>query len=267
MVGGFATLASLSLPLAASAATAGTDNAGNYTSGWTNGSNGGTGFGAWDLTNNNDGTSHFAGYFLGDSSAGAGNINTGGQSFAIYANPSSAYAVASRAFAGTLDAGQVFSIQLAASYTNGSKGINLLNSDRTQVFNFSVGDGSLNNTPYSFSYKDSNGTTVPITAFSYHPDAVFALSYTQTSASTGAVTVTETSASASSSVSFTDTFSTTDALASFQLFDSNTDNGANQNNLYFNNLAVAVPEPATVLGGFLLVGSGVFVSNRRRCAA
>lgn len=68
-------------------ATLFSDNAANYGT-WTNGSNAGTGFSVWDLwTQNTDGT-HFAGHFLGSSSAqGFGDINTSGSSFSMYANP------------------------------------------------------------------------------------------------------------------------------------------------------------------------------------
>ena len=252
-------LVSLSTARSALGAANASDNAGNYSS-WTNGSNGGTGFAAWNLTSNSGSSND--GYFLGDSTAGAGNVNTSGQSFGIYAHDST-FAVASRAFSGTLNAGQVFSIQLSANYTNGSKGVNLLNGSGTEVFNFNVGDGSLNGTSYSYSYKDSSGTTVPASGFSYHSDAIFSLSYTQTDASTGMVSITESSASAGSSVTVTDSFSTTNALASFQLYNSNTGSNASQNNLYFNNLSV-VPEPSTVFGGLMMVGGGAFMFWRRR---
>ena len=87
----------------ANAASLASDDASNYNDAvgspnpWVTGSNGGSGFGAWDLSNNNnDSNTHFAGYFLGDSTAGTGDINTGGQSFAIYANPNGAFATAVR---------------------------------------------------------------------------------------------------------------------------------------------------------------------------
>ena len=55
-----------------------TDVASNYTTEtWVNGSNLGSGFGAWDLF-----TSGTAGYFIGDSVAqGFGNVNTAGSAF------------------------------------------------------------------------------------------------------------------------------------------------------------------------------------------
>ncbi|MEN0049116.1 MAG: hypothetical protein AAF806_18805 [Bacteroidota bacterium] len=59
----------------------GTDNANDaaYNSGWTNGSDGGTGFGAWSLDpspNSNSG-----GFFIGSS-----DINVSGESWGVYAN-------------------------------------------------------------------------------------------------------------------------------------------------------------------------------------
>ena len=103
------------LASSAFAATPGTDNASNYTGGWTTGSDGGTPatFGPWDLSgNNNNGTTIFAGYFIGDSTVGSGNINTSGVSFGMYANPATAFADATRAFDAPLTAGQTFSIDI-----------------------------------------------------------------------------------------------------------------------------------------------------------
>ena len=91
------TLMSVALVATVNATTPGTDNAADaaYATAWTNGTDGGTAatFNPWDLTNNNNnGTTLFAGYFIGDSTAGSGNINTSGKSFAIFANPATAFA-------------------------------------------------------------------------------------------------------------------------------------------------------------------------------
>src|SRR6478672_12069700 len=81
------------LTMSAMATVVGTDNASDpaYAGGWVNGTDGGTAatFNPWDLTgNNNNNSTLFAGYFLGDSTAGGGgNINTAGVSFGVYANP------------------------------------------------------------------------------------------------------------------------------------------------------------------------------------
>jgi hypothetical protein len=228
-------------------ATAGTDDASNYGGSWTNGSNGGTGFAAWDLTNNNnDGTTLFAGYFLGDSTLGTGNINTSGVSFGIYANPNGAFANSARNFDSALTVGQTFSIDMGVNFRNGDKGLNL--EAGSEVFNFDVG-GDM--------YK-INGVD---TGLAYDAASIFHLAFTQTSLAGGTYSV-----SRGASV-FTGTY--TGDASGFQAYNSNTNGGGDgdADNLYFNNLSVtnaAVPEPATVLlVGPALLG-GVFFVRRRR---
>jgi len=237
---------------AAFAATPGTDNAGNYGSGWTNGTNGGTGFGAWDLTNNNnDGTTTFAGYFIGDSTAGSGNINNPpNDSFGVYANPTNAFADADRSFDSALTAGQTFSLDLAVNFRNGNKGFNLYTGGTggTQLFNFNVG-GDL----YSI-----NGTD---TGLAYDSMSVFNLSFTQTTLAGGTYSVTR------GSSTFTGTY--TGDADSFKLYNSGTngDGDGAADNLYFNNLSIsAVPEPGTIisfLSGSSLLGAMMFIRRRR----
>jgi hypothetical protein len=234
------------MTVGALAATNGSDNASNYGGGWTNGSNGGTGFAPWAFTNNDGGGSApFAGYFLGDSTAGSGDINTSGVSFGIYANPNGAFADADRNFDSALSVGQTFSLQLAVNFRNGDKGFNLYDTGASEVFNFDVG-GNM--------YK-INGTD---TGLAYDSASVFNLSFTQTSLAGGTFSV-------SRGVDvFTGAY-TGDAMG-FRLYNSNTDSGDAANNLYANNLSI-VPEPATL--SFLLTGSsllGAFVFIRRRRA-
>ncbi len=258
--GGLVAAAALSLAGLASAATVGSDNAGNYAS-WTNGTNGGTGFGAWDLTgNNSNGTSLFAGYFLGDSTAGSGNINTGGKSFGMFANPSGAFANAARTFAGgALTLGQTFSIQLAVNFRNGDKGLNLLVSG-TQVFNFDVGQSGTGADGYYY-HAGTNAATS--TGFAYFADSVFTLGYTQQSATAGLFTISRTSATggAAATNSISVPLPATSGLTSFTLYNSNANN-ASGDNLYFNNLSV-VPEPSAI--ALIAVGlTGLVVARRRR---
>ena len=254
---GVAALATLSFVSLASAANLASDNAGNYTSAtWVNGSNGGTGLSAWTLTNNSNGTTQFAGNFIGSSTAGSGNINSAsGNSFGLFANPTGApFSNADRSLVGTLSIGQTFSINLAVNFRNGNKGFNLL-SGGTQVFNFNVGGDA-------YSYTAGTGTQTN-TNFAYQADSVFTLAYTQQSATAGLFTISRTSvlggATASNSVSVP---LTTSGVSSFRLYNSGTDNGDAQNNLYFNNLAV-VPEPSSLVA----IGAGVVslgVALRRR---
>lgn len=234
------------------ASTPGSDNAGNYTS-WNNGSNQGTGFGAWDLSsNNNNNTTEFAGYFLGSSTDGTGNLNTAGQSFGMYANPGSAFSNAARSLTGgALALGQNFSITLGVNFRNGNKGIDLLSGAST-VFNFNVGADQY--------FVNGQGL-----AIAYQPDSVFTLSLTPTSATTLLVLVTRSSSAGGTEVAFSNTVTVTggDAIDGFKLYVSGTENGSSANNLYFNSISVgAIPEPATF--AWIAAGLGGMLVLRRR---
>ena len=102
------------------------DNAGNYSGVWTNGVNGGTGFGPWAISSGN-GTGA-AGNFIGDPTA-AGITGFGTQAFGLYANPSGsgAYVSIDRSLTNSLSAGQTFELKWAVNYDadGGNKGFNL----------------------------------------------------------------------------------------------------------------------------------------------
>lgn len=225
------------------AATNGSDKASNYGGTWTNGSNGGTGFSPWNLTgNNNDNSTLFAGYFLGDSTAGSGDINTAGVSFAVYANPGNAFANADRNFDSSLLSGQTFSLDLAVNFRNGNKGFNLYDG-ATEIFNFNVGSNM-----YSINGVD--------TGLTYDAASVFHLSFTQTSLAGGTYTVSR------GANMFSNTY--TGDASGFRLYNSGTDDGGNSNNLYFNNLTI-VPEPSTLslMACPAIFGAWFFIRRRR----
>ena len=117
----------------------GSDHAGNYPGGaWTSGSNGGTGFGPWTIASNSNGTSSFAGAFIGNPAA-AGITGMSSTSFGLYANPtgSGAYVNADRSFTNPLGIGESFSFQWSINYDSGSggnKGFNLY-SGGTELIN------------------------------------------------------------------------------------------------------------------------------------
>ena len=232
------------------AAMLATDNAGNYTTAtWVNGSNLGTGFGAWAFNNSASTGTSFSGEFIGDSTAGSGNVNTGTSSFAVFANPNGAFATTSRAFSGgALTLGQTFSINLAVNFRNGSKGINLLDGTGTQVFNFNVGGDDYN-------YKLGTANTVS-TGLGYSATSVFTISYTQQSATTGMFSIAR-----AGDTTISQTFAAS-GVSSFVLYNSNTDNGDAANNLYFNNPSV-VPEPSTAALVAISL-TGMVVARRRR---
>ena len=242
----------VALSLAATGAFAalpGTDNASNYGGTWVNGNNGGTAgtFNAWDLTNNNnDNTTNFAGYFLGDSTLGSGNINTGGVSFGVYANPSTAFADAIRSFGSTLSVGQTFSLDIAVNFRNGNKGFSLFDG-ATQIFNLNVGGDDY----------QINGLSI---GAPYSSTAIFNLSFTQTSLTAGSYSVFYNG----NSQTYTNTF--TGLASGFKLYNSGTNGGGDgaADNLYFNNLSI-VPEPSSfaLLAGPTLLGAWFFIRRRR----
>ncbi len=220
---------------AANASTLATDNAANaaYTSGWANGSNGGSGFGAWALTN--DGAS--SGSFIGDSTtlnaANTGaNINTSGKSFGMFGHTGQT-SNAIRPFIGDLSVGQTFSIDIAVNFRNGNKGFDLRNSSAAAIFTFSITGND---------YVVSNATTGNGSIGSaFSTNTKFTISLAQTSAGAGTWTITR-----SGGVSDLDTGTYTGAGASIKLFESQTTgSGAAEDNLFANNLSI-VPEPSTV---------------------
>jgi hypothetical protein len=239
------------------AATPGTDNANDpaYTAAWSNGTDGGTAatFGPWSLTN----ASATSGFFIGDSTtlnSPGGNINTNNKSFGMFAH-SGQSADATRAFGSALTAGQTFSLDMAVNFRNGNKGFDLL-AGGTSIFNLNVGGDA---------YTVNNAATGNGSIFGnlYDSNTVFHLTLTQTTLAGGSWTVTR-------SGGLTGTVSGTysgDATG-FHFYNSQTTgNGASEDNLFFNNLAVtnaAVPEPATVLlVGPALLGGMFFVRRRR----
>lgn len=239
--------ASLALT-SAFAALPGTDNAADsaYSGGWLNGTNGGTAgtFNPWDLTNNNNGGTNFAGYFLGDSTAGSGNINTGGVSFGVYANPSTAFADALRSFGSTLSVGQTFSLDIAVNFRNGNKGFSLFDG-ATEIFNLNIGGDD-----YTI-----NGSSIGAT---YSSTAIFNVSLTQTSLTSGAYSVLY------NATTYNGSF--TGLASGFKLYNSGTNGGGDgaADNLYFNNLSI-VPEPSSLalIAGPALLGAWFLVRRRR----
>ena len=123
------------------------DNAGNpaYSGGWNNGSNGGSGFGAWIFSSTN-GTGS-GGVFIGDPSA-AGISGMSATSFGFYANPlgSEANAGVSRPLSSALQAGQTFSFQWGLNWDSDSptsnRGFNL-RAGETELLNLNMSNSSV----------------------------------------------------------------------------------------------------------------------------
>ncbi len=239
-------LSASALLTSASFAQIASDVASNYdTASWNGGASLGSGFKGWDLSNNNNnGTDTFAGYFIGDSTAGTGDINTSGVSFGMYANPGLAFATAVRGFDTPLTTGQTFSIDLGVNFRNGSKGINIRDTGGTGLFNFDVsGDDYF-----------VNGTTLGL---AYSAISTFTLSFEQKAGTTVGVSITR-----GGGTVYSQDLDFGAAMDNFELYVSGTENGDAENNLYANNLLV-VPEPSAYAAILGLAALGLVVARRR----
>lgn len=213
-----------------------TDTAANYGGigepSWTNGANAGSGFNAWNLFST--GT---AGNFLGSSSSqGFGNIDTDGQSFGMFGNPSGDnYFNAERSFSSSLNTGDTFTINLAVAFRNGNKGISLFSggfAPANEVWNFNVGGDNYT----------AGGSNL---GWSYNQTSIFNLLATQTSANTYTISLTR------GSDLYTTNISGLGGLSGFRMYVGSTDTGNDLNNLFANSLQTTiVPEPSslTLLG-------------------
>ena len=226
-----------------------TDNAGNYGGSWTNGSDGGTGFGAWGL-----GAGANSGNFLGNpANNGMGTSGIGTNAFGLYAN-GSAYFNGGRAFDSAMQLGDSFTFWWAMNWdaNGGNKGIDL-KANNTTIFN-------INNGGVTAAITTSSGTADP----NYGTTPMF-VTAKRTSGSQYAFSMT----SRSGGATYSTTFSSTAAIDSFNLYIGNqNDFGATNGNrnIYFNNFQVAnsgtynfggtVTESRALTGGGALSVSG-----------
>ena len=237
------------------------DFASSYSS-WTNGSNQSTNLGAWDLTNNNndpDGDpNRFAGYFLGDSTAGAGDINTAGQSFGVYAHPGGTFADASLDLNSQLTSGRTLTFDMAVNFDNGAKGFSLIESGSgNEILNWNLGGGAATNSNFT-----KNETTAQ---YDYGGgDAVLNVSMTLDSASSLSYLINRTSSLGFQGTLFEGTISGITSLpSSLKFYVSGTDNGDAANNIYFNSIEVSpVPEPGSLSLAFLATAIPAVASFR-----
>lgn len=240
------------------------DDASAYGSTWNDGSNFGTGFNAWDLSNNNnDDTTIFAGAFIGNSTAGAGNINTGtNQSFGLYANPAGAFINATRGFTSSLVANDRFSVKLGVNFTDGNKGI-VLRSGTTEVVGFNVGTTTEIITDAAF----TDNSTVANYDYGGN-DAVIDVVIQVIDVSSLSYQISRTSSQGAQGTLFSGTITgITAAIDNVKFYNSDTI-GGDQNNLYFNSLNVTnVPEPAhSVLALAIVALIAAGISRRRKTA-
>jgi hypothetical protein len=200
----------------------------NYPGGtWSNGSNGGSGFGPWTIASNNNNASRFAGNFVGDPTA-AGITGMSSTSFVLYANPlgSGAFVNAERNFANPLGVGDSFSFQWGINWDSngGNKGFSLY-SGATELIN--VNNGS--NADITIKGIDVTGTNV---GFGYGA-AAMTWTITRTTETNLQVNATDRDGVGAYSGNFT--ISRTAAPDSFKFYASGMDIGDNRQP-YFNNL-------------------------------
>lgn len=234
------------------AANLASDNGSNYSGGWTNGSNGGSGFSAWSITAN-PGTGGFAGSFIGDPS-GAGISGLSATSFGQYANPggSGATVDAGRGFTGgALAVGQTFSFDWGVNWDSdgaGNKGWNLYSGGigGTQLINVNMGGSA------AITIDDGGGAA---TLFSNYGTAAMTINIEQLATglriyATGRDGI----------ETYDNTFIGVSGVDSFKFYSSELGTGDNRQQ-YFNNLAV-VPEPSTIVLGVVGV-LGLAIARRR----
>lgn len=222
------------------------DNASNYGSGWTDLSNNGTGFNPWGFTADVDDIVEIA-----NSTIGAGDINTGTNSFRIASDNGGDLDVF-RSFGGgaSLSAGYVFSFDLSVNYRNGNKGFDLRSAD-TGTFNFNVGSDN-----YFF-----GGIDLGAEGWSYVSDGVYSLEFGFVTETIMNAKITRTSGSDVTRSYEIPNVALSGPIDNFKFYVSGTDNADAQNNLYFNNLEV-IPEPSAF--GLILGALALATHARRR---
>jgi hypothetical protein len=235
---------------------------------WANAQNGGTGFGAWALTNGTN-----SGFVVASSSTNgamppSGNIDTAGVSWGMFASGGDT-ASAVRPFTGPaggrqLAVGQSISLAMdnGVVQSGGMAGFSLRDGLGAAQFEFYyLGGDSVD------SYKiNINGTQfnlgLPFTA-----DGFSNITFTLGASNTWTLSITENGVAGTmmySSSSFSN-LAGTNGIAQIQLFDIN--GGSTTNNYdYFNSLTInAVPEPSvmSLFGGSAILSAWLFIRRRR----
>ena len=234
-----------------------------YSGGWSSGSNGGFGFGAWQLVSGST-----SGFFIGDSTnnggGGSGNpgssggINTtGAVSWGEYAY-NGGEADAYRPLTGTLSNGQVLKLALDNGYVgdgggSGTVGISLLagGSAGTKEFELYYSSGTYNINDASSSSRS--------TGISY-TDSGLNLAFTLTSPSTYSLNITPANGGSTTTITGTLIGSpTTDNIDTLRAYDYNSGNGT-AGNFYINSLSVPEPTSAALI---IAASSLLLVRNKR----
>ncbi len=227
-----------------------------YQDGWTTSDNGGFGFGAWTVLNQN---------FIGSSTTNGPSgtslgIDVAGKSFGLFSNVGApALAQAARPFATNLSIGQTFFMDFDNGTVGpgGQVGFALRNASNNSLFQFTFSGGD------NFYVIDS--ATTQITAHGFTADGM-TTSFTLLSATTFQFSI------RFNDNSTTETFTGSlaapgGAITNFRLFATNpndTNSPASKTDVFFNNMIV-VPEPSSLalLTGPALLGGWFFLRRRR----
>ena len=226
---------------------------------WTNGQNGGFGFGSWILTTTSGDTGQ-NGFFMGTSTGNAGGslgIDTSGVSWGMYAN-SGQTANAVRPFTGgSLGIGQEFDFK----FDNG-----FLNSGSSEGFGLQT-TGGTNRLEFFFAGGNSDYTLSDLSSFNHDTGIAFtgnglSFAFTLTSVNTYSLAVTPNGGSTSTFTGTLEGVAGT-GIDQIRFFDFNGGNGQGSNGDFFANSLEVVPEPSTIAAGVLAV-AGAFLLRRRR---
>ena len=215
------------------------DNGGNYSvGGWTNGANGGSGFGPWIFSSGTTNGGSAGGFIGNPTNAGIGGMSS--DSFGLFANPptNANFVNVSRAFPRPLAVGDSFSFQWGNNYdagANGNKGLNITGVSGSNLFNLNMGG--------SAAITLSQGTNAPIEVQppSAYGTNVMPFTFAQTATNTFTVSA---PAGRDLGPGFTNTFSVTNQAVGFAFYASGLQNDGNPTNRdsaqpYFNELRVA----------------------------
>jgi hypothetical protein len=168
---GLATAAILSVAggSSAQAASAATDDAGNYTPAtFVDTANAGTGFGPWAFELGEGATID-----LGDSSEATGNLNsTNDLAFLFLGGTNGSFAGASRAFNAPLIPGDTFTATIAYNWNGGARGLNILDASNNELLNVNYGGADA----LSYTLQGSTGIDV---ATDYVSTATVTIAVTQ----------------------------------------------------------------------------------------
>ena len=206
-----------------------TDNGTNsaYSGGWTNGTNGGTGFSAWSLSSGGANAGHFIG---NPGNNGMGTSGIGTTAFGLYGHGGH-YAYSERNFSSSLAVGDILTFHWSMNWdcgSSGSKGWEL-RSGSTNIF------GVTNTNSSTISYNgvstgtvSSNfGTSAMLVTIQRISSTQYSVSMTRRNTADG---------------TFTATINSTSAIDNIRIFIGSQQTNEGQRNIFFNNFQIQKPD-------------------------